>query len=352
MHIEKMARLVSTIERITEFIRSYDRYDLDDPNWAISFRDSSGFLGREEAYKIPAAENSRDALKYAEWKKEWIGTGKIAKYVVKAIDQSKNLIYMNSKVDFKNRLNDKHPMFRKDAERVLYDIYCGNDDATAFRDAMKVFGKKYPTIAFLFFGKDYSKYLPISPENMDESFSLLGIDFKTSYRCSWENYCEYIEIIREIKEVMAETLTMNSELWLIDAHSFVWIIHEERFRNWKPTKEQEAVIEKATEDSIDRITGRKPKRVQTLTTGYVRNTEIAKSAKLRAKGICQLCEKPAPFLGRDGNPYLEAHHILWISREGEDSLDNVAALCPNCHTKMHIVDDPKDVEKLRRAVAR
>ena len=77
MHIEKMARLVSTIERFNEFIRSYDRYDLDDPNWAISFRDSSGFLGREEAYKIPAAENARDALKYAEWKKEGLERGKL-----------------------------------------------------------------------------------------------------------------------------------------------------------------------------------------------------------------------------------------------------------------------------------
>ena len=51
MHIEKMARLVSTIERFNEFIRSYDRYDLDDPNWAISFRDSLAFLGGKKPTK-------------------------------------------------------------------------------------------------------------------------------------------------------------------------------------------------------------------------------------------------------------------------------------------------------------
>lgn len=66
---------------------------------------------------------------------------------------------------------------------------------------------------------------------------------------------------------------------------------------------------------------------------YYRNPDIAYISKKYAKGICQLCQKAAPFQDKDGNPYLESHHIEWLSRGGKDRLDNVIALCPNCHKK-------------------
>ena len=77
-----------------------------------------------------------------------------------------------------------------------------------------------------------------------------------------------------------------------------------------------------------------------------RSPEIASYAKRRAAGVCQLCQKTAPFKDKYGEPYLEAHHVNWLSRGGEDSIDNVVALCPNCHRKMHVIDDTKDVRKL------
>ena len=43
----------------------------------------------------------------------------------------------------------------------------------------------------------------------------------------------------------------------------------------------------------------------------------------------------APFNDKKGRPFLESHHIRWLSEGGADSIDNVAALCPNCHRKMH-----------------
>lgn len=89
-----------------------------------------------------------------------------------------------------------------------------------------------------------------------------------------------------------------------------------------------------------------PKQITTTTTQISRNVYIAEYAKKRANGICQLCGNPAPFNRPDGEPYLESHHIVWLSRGGSDSIGNTVALCPNCHTKMHIVDDPNDVNKL------
>jgi 5-methylcytosine-specific restriction protein A len=75
---------------------------------------------------------------------------------------------------------------------------------------------------------------------------------------------------------------------------------------------------------------------------YVRDSYVAEYAKVRAKGICQLCGKTAPFTDKDGKPYLESHHVIWLSEGGEDSVTNTVALCPNCHRKMHVVNDPMD----------
>ena len=79
-----------------------------------------------------------------------------------------------------------------------------------------------------------------------------------------------------------------------------------------------------------------------------RNPYIKEYARRRANGICQLCGLKAPFCDLDGNPYLESHHIIWLSQGGQDALNNVVALCPNCHRKMHIVQDQTDIEKLKQ----
>lgn len=85
---------------------------------------------------------------------------------------------------------------------------------------------------------------------------------------------------------------------------------------------------------------------QATSKQYIRNQSIARYTKLKANGICELCEKPAPFFDKDGEPYLESHHVIWLERGGADSIDNTVALCPNCHKKMHVVEDKSDFNKL------
>lgn len=51
-------------------------------------------------------------------------------------------------------------------------------------------------------------------------------------------------------------------------------------------------------------------------------------------------------MNKQGEPYLETHHIVWLARGGEDSIENTVALCPNCHKKMHVLDLPTDVAKI------
>ena len=89
---------------------------------------------------------------------------------------------------------------------------------------------------------------------------------------------------------------------------------------------------------------------QTVSTQYERSQYIVEYVKRQAKGICQLCEKPAPFSDKHGEPFLEIHHIEWFSRGGMDTLENTVALCPNCHRKMHILDRESDKKLLKEKV--
>lgn len=83
------------------------------------------------------------------------------------------------------------------------------------------------------------------------------------------------------------------------------------------------------------------------TVTYKRDPYIAAYSKRRARSRCELCESEAPFLDNEGKPYLECHHILWLSEGGEDSIDNVVTLCSNCHRRIHVLNDSKDLEKLQ-----
>ena len=83
---------------------------------------------------------------------------------------------------------------------------------------------------------------------------------------------------------------------------------------------------------------------------YERNPWVSEYAKRRANGICQLCDQPAPFFTNDRKPYLETHHIIWLSKSGDDTPENTVALCPNCHRRMHSLNKNLDRNKLIRAV--
>ncbi len=120
-----------------------------------------------------------------------------------------------------------------------------------------------------------------------------------------------------------------------------------------PSYSEEEIIKHA--DSLDmdvlkkiakKQSNKKPKKVKASVEQIQRNIYIAEYAKRKAKGTCQLCGNPAPFNRADGEPYLESHHIVWLSKGGEDSIENTVALCPNCHRKMHVLNDSKDIEYL------
>jgi 5-methylcytosine-specific restriction enzyme A len=68
---------------------------------------------------------------------------------------------------------------------------------------------------------------------------------------------------------------------------------------------------------------------------YQRSRDVRVYVLARAKGNCEGCSAPAPFLRSDGTPYLEPHHLRRLSDGGPDHPAHVIALCPNCHRRVH-----------------
>lgn len=85
-----------------------------------------------------------------------------------------------------------------------------------------------------------------------------------------------------------------------------------------------------------------------VSTVIDRDPAVSEYVKLRAKGYCDLCDQKAPFENKFGQPYLECHHVEYLSKGGSDTVDNAVALCPNCHRKIHSLENKDDYIKLIR----
>jgi 5-methylcytosine-specific restriction protein A len=82
-----------------------------------------------------------------------------------------------------------------------------------------------------------------------------------------------------------------------------------------------------------------PETRQSLATYRERSLAVRKYALARARGSCEWCKNKAPFVDRNGNPFLEVHHILRLADDGPDLPANVVAVCPNCHRAAHFSED-------------
>jgi 5-methylcytosine-specific restriction enzyme A len=77
-------------------------------------------------------------------------------------------------------------------------------------------------------------------------------------------------------------------------------------------------------------------RIAVITYAYTRNPDVVAEVLLRANGVCERCNCPAPFRRKsDHQPYLEVHHTIPLAAGGLDVVANAEALCPNCHREAH-----------------
>ncbi len=126
--------------------------------------------------------------------------------------------------------------------------------------------------------------------------------------------------------------------------SYVFKNEEER----KFEKKFKKSYDSTPEERLQRIkkSDKKPRSKKILTQYHVRNADIKAEILYRAKGICGFCKQKAPFITRKySRPFLEHHHIIPLSEDGKDSLENSMALCPNCHREAHYGENWKEFRK-------
>ena len=80
----------------------------------------------------------------------------------------------------------------------------------------------------------------------------------------------------------------------------------------------------------------KPERRPVERTEFIRNPYIVAAVLLRSDGKCEMPDCSRELFKRDDDStYLEVHHVVPLSEEGDDTFINAAALCPHCHREVH-----------------
>ncbi|EOZ7586713.1 HNH endonuclease [Enterobacter hormaechei] len=124
----------------------------------------------------------------------------------------------------------------------------------------------------------------------------------------------------------------------------IWELHQDQQGKWcyrqvksefEEAVESAAKLPSSTRERILATESKTPVLTEVTTRVYKRSPYVVAEVLLRANGKCQSCRCDAPFLKEDGTPFLEVHHIEWLSKGGEDSVENAIALCPNCHRQAH-----------------
>lgn len=184
----------------------------------------------QEGFKNDIYKLGRDALEFDKWKMNEIGTGIIAKRTIKAIELPKNNLFITNKNRWGSEAlphkiildaaNDGKNL--REVESCLYDIFWKEQNDQSFSSAVATFGRKYPLMAYLFFLKDCSRFVPIEPTKFDFVFPKFGAEFKTAQKCSWKNYSAFIGLMSELKVMLAKEL--DNDVTLLDAHSFAWMV--------------------------------------------------------------------------------------------------------------------------------
>jgi hypothetical protein len=200
-----------------------------------SFQD--GLPADWEDYKKEVRQVALCLLGFQKWKPADVGKGRILERVIKAIEiYDPALDLRNNLVSWQNRYGHKAKSHRalldaksdvsarRDFEQWFLDFFhsrLGNEDA--FERFRKMAGDRYDLIAYLFFLKDWNRFMPIAPTTFDKAFQLLGVELVTAHHCSWDNYARYNETLLEVQRTLREVAGVV-EPRLIDAHSFCWML--------------------------------------------------------------------------------------------------------------------------------
>ncbi len=197
---------------------------------------NEGIAAVWESYKPRLREHALNILNPAEWDEGEIGEGVILEATISAIEiqssqsnLTNNLVFWQNRFGHASRAHKSFIEAKTDKalcekiERALFDLFRDNRDGLAFEALNQITGGKYPLIAYMFFLKDSSRYMPILPDTYDKAFVKLNINLVTQRQCSWGNYQAYNNALANVAAFLKENV-VQSDLSLIDAHSFCFLL--------------------------------------------------------------------------------------------------------------------------------
>ena len=358
-----------------------------------SFNDCMPFQDTE-GYKINIYNDAKQQLLSTKWKPDLIGSGKIKRFVVNACIQKtvynyrttpNNLVFWTQVDNFKKKRNSK------ELELELFNFYKSkNKDSISFDTLCYDHDLPYQLLAYLFFIKNNNRFLPISQERFDDIFKYLDVDLKTSHNVSWNNYSNFIDVIKQIRRILKEK---DNHTTLLDAHSFLWIIGLSLFDEdsvWFKVRSELSTRKQAlrnnawsrlltntdtntntntdtgkntgTDDYNDVIDPHEVEENQLLIEGAKKVIVVnryERSAKARSECIkyygfaCQVCGfKFYEVYGDIGKEYIHVHHITPLhildTTYTIDPIKDLIPLCPNCHCMIHRrKEQPYTIQELR-----
>lgn len=196
-----------------------------------------GLPAEWEDYKQDVRVEALRRLNLPAWKKAEVGKGRILKRVIEAIeiyDPKRDL--RNNLVAWQNRYGHKAKSHRalldaradagarRDFEQWAFDFFHDRSaQDQAFERFRQLAGDRYDLVAYLFFLKDWTHFMPIAPTTFDAAFQLLGLDLVTAKHCSWDNYSSYNQALLAVQHALRDIAGVTNAR-LIDAHSFCWML--------------------------------------------------------------------------------------------------------------------------------
>jgi 5-methylcytosine-specific restriction protein A len=132
--------------------------------------------------------------------------------------------------------------------------------------------------------------------------------------------------------------------------SLLWENGSDTLLDFVPTADASSLALKVTalrEQNLLRVPvgALRPTTVTAMSTKFERDPAVKAWVLTESKGLCEGCGVSAPFVGLDGLPFLEVHHVVPLANQGSDRTTNAVALCPNCHRRCHYAID-RDMFKL------
>lgn len=227
-----------------------------------------------------------------------------------------------------------------------------NKDFSKYIDNLKNnswYGIKIQSLTIFMFWINSNKYIPLDKNTIS---LLKNYKIITHTPNNYKNYIQLVEKTKYYNNNICRSIAIyalgedrNDKLLSKVDEKEVELFLENKILPTKNLdellKEFQNNVKESIKDSSEerkkrlKIASKKAMKINVTTTYRRRNPDVVAEVLARANGICECCKKEAPFYKKDGTPFLEVHHIKFLSEDGEDSIENAEALCPNCHREKH-----------------